>query len=151
MGRGRAVRLIAATILIVALAVAGTRYFWVRHDRQQAEQTVAALRRTAREARALLEETTATRVTVDTNLELVKANDARLRAQAAALHSDLEQTVAGTTTTAIGAYLTASQANNLSACLIGVSQALNQLSVGDNRAIASLKAVDQPCRLAGAP
>ena len=105
----------------------------MRNERQQAEQTVAALRRTVRQARALLEAATATRMTVDTNLDLVRRNDARLRAQATTLHADLEHTVAGTTTTAIGAYLTASQANNLSACLVGVSQALNQLAVGDNR------------------
>jgi hypothetical protein len=142
--------LIAAAILFVALVAAGARYFWVRHERQQAEQTVAELRHTARQARALLADVTATRSTVEANLELVRANDARLRLQAKALHADLDKTVANTTTAAIGAYLTASQANNLSACLIGVSQALNQLSVGDGRAIASLKAVDLPCRAAGA-
>ncbi len=144
MGRGRAVGLIASAILVVALVAAGARYFWARHERQQAELTVAALRRTAREARALLAEVTETRTTVDTNLDLVKLNDAQLRAQAAALHADLDQTKAGTATTSVSAYLTASQANNLSQCLIGVSQALNQLSVGDGRALASLRAVDAP-------
>ncbi len=93
---------------------------------------------------------TATRGTVDANLALVVANDARLRDQVAALHADLDQTRAGTASTSVSAYLTAVQANNLSACLVGVSQALNQLSVGDGRAIASLKAVDAPCRAAGA-
>ena len=151
MGRGRAVGLIAAAILVVALVAAGARYFWVRHERQRAEATVVALRRTAKEARVLLEATTETRATVDANLELVTANDARLRSQAAALHADLQRTQAGTATTSVSAYLTASQANNLSKCLIGVSQALNQLSVGDSRAIASLQAVDAPCRAAGAP
>ena len=150
MGRGRAVGLIAAAILVVALVASGARYFWVRHERQQAEQAVAALRRTAKHARALLDEVTATRTTVDANLDLVKLNDAKLQAQAAALHADLERTKAGTATTSVSAYLTASQANSLSQCLIGVSQALNQLSVGDGRALTSLKAVDAPCRAAGA-
>jgi septal ring factor EnvC (AmiA/AmiB activator) len=151
MGRGRAVGLIAAAVLIVALVAAGARYFWIRHERQNIEQTVAELRRTAQQARTLLDEVTETRRTVDANLDLVAVNEARLRAQAGELHADLEQTRAGTTSAAVGAFLTATQANNLSKCLIGVSQALNQLSVGDNRAIDSLKAVDAPCRLAGAP
>src|SRR4051812_35464602 len=129
MGRGRAIGLIASAILVFALVTAGARYFWVRHEREQAEQTVAALRRTAQQARALLDEVTGTRATVDTNLDLVKLNDAKLQAQAAALHTDLERTKAGTATTSVSAFLTASQANSLSECLIGVSQALNQLSV----------------------
>jgi type II secretory pathway component GspD/PulD (secretin) len=150
MGRGRAVLLIASAILVVALVAASARYFWVRHERQQAEQTVEELRRTAMRARTLLDEVTATRVTVDANLELVVQNDARLRAQAAQLHADLDRTRAGTASTSISAYLTAVQANSLSQCLVGVSQALNQLSVGDSSAIDSLRAVDAPCRAAGA-
>ncbi len=47
MGRRRAVLLIASAILVVVLMAAGARYFWVRHERQQAEQTVEKLRHTA--------------------------------------------------------------------------------------------------------
>ena len=41
------------------------------------------------------------------------------------------------------------RANNLGACLTGVSRALNQLAVGDAGAIKSLQVVDGPCRAAG--
>ena len=65
------------------------------------------------------------------------------------MHADLDRTRADTTAAEIGAYRTGAQANNLRACLTGVSQALNQLSVGDGRSIASLQAVEVPCRAVG--
>ena len=55
---------------------------------------------------------------------------------------NLDQTRADTTAAEVGAFTSGAQANNLAACLTGVSQALNQLAVGDGGAISSLQAVD---------
>jgi hypothetical protein len=150
MGRDRTLRLIAIAVCIVALIGVGLRYLWLRNERQHAEQTVAMLVATVARARTVLADLDQTRTAVDRDLAIVQANHERLSARAAMLHAELEKARADTTTAAVGAYLTAAQANNLRACLIGVSQALNQISVGDSRAIASLRAVDGPCRAAGA-
>lgn len=151
MGRDRVVRLIAIAVCVVVFAAVAARYLWLRRERQHTEQTVATLVRKVAAASALLSELRTTRAVVDSDMEIVRANHERLRARATALHADLEQTRANTTTAAIGAYLTAAQANDLGTCLTGVSQALNQLSVGDRDALASLQAVEKPCRAAGVP
>jgi hypothetical protein len=149
LGRGRAVPLIAAAICVIALVGVGLRYLWLRDERRSAEHSVAMLVRQSVKARALLREVRETRVTVDENVALVEAHRARLQAEVAMLRADLARARAGTTAAQITAYLTVAQANNLRACLTGVSQALNQLSVGDGRALDSLLAVDRPCRAAG--
>ncbi len=51
---------------------------------------------------------------------------------------------------ALNAWLTATQINALRECLNGVNRALNQTSVGDTRATASLTAVRSACEAAGA-
>ena len=65
------------------------------------------------------------------------------------MHTQLDRTRADTTAADVGAFASGAQANNLGACLTGVSRALNQLAVGDTGAIKSLQAVDGPCRAAG--
>ena len=67
----------------------------------------------------------------------------------AALHAGLDQTRADTTTAEVARSRPARRRSNLAACLPRVSQALNQLAVGDGGAISSLQAVDAQCRMAG--
>jgi hypothetical protein len=149
IGRDRAVPMIVAAICIVALATVGLRYVLLRADRRSTEHTVETLTQHTREAVALLRSVTVTRVTADENNAKVRAERDRVRAVAALLHANLDRARADTTASAIGAFVSGSQANDLSACLTGVSQALNQLSVGDGRSIQSLQRVDGPCRRAG--
>ncbi len=150
IGRDRAVPVIVAAICIVALATVGLRYALLRADRRATEHTVETLTRHTREAVTLLRSVTATRVTADENNARTRAERDRVRAVATLLHADLDRARAETTASAIGAFVSGSQANELSECLTGVSQALNQLSVGDGRSILSLQKVDAPCRRAGA-
>lgn len=149
MGRGRGLQLIAVGFCALALIAVGARYFVVRNQRQHTEQTVLRLTRQATAALALLHRVTDTRVGADEHNIMLEAQRNDVRALAASLHADLDRTRAETTTAQVGAFTTGTQANGLAACLIGVSQALNQLAVGDAGAIKSLKAVDGPCRAAG--
>ncbi len=149
MGRDRAALVIVAALCVVALATVGVRYLWLRADRQATEHTVAELTQHTREAVALLRSVSTIRASADVSNGKVRAERDRVRAVALLLHTDLDRAKAETTASAIGAFVSGSQANDLTACLIGVSQALNQLSVGDGRAIQSLQKVEGPCRRAG--
>jgi hypothetical protein len=142
--------MVVAAICIVALATVGLRYVLLRADRRATEHTVATLTQHTRDAVALLRSVTVTRATADGHNATVRSERDRVRAVATLLHADLDRAKAQTTASAIGAFVSGSQANDLSACLTGVSQALNQLSVGDGRSILSLQKVDGPCRRAGA-
>lgn len=149
MGRGRALQLITVVLVALALIGVGVRYFWVRNERQHTEQTVVSLTRQTTAALALLHRVTSTRVTADEHNIALEAQRNSVRALAASMHTDLDRTRADTTTAEVGAFTSGAQANSLSACLTGVSQALNQLAVGDSGALRSLQAVDRPCREAG--
>lgn len=149
MGRERAWKVGVAVVCALALLVVGARYFWVRHERQRTEHTVLTLTRETKAALALLHRVTATRSAADAHNVRVQGQRDGVRALAASMHADLDRTRADTTAADVGAFTSGSQANNLAACLTGVSQALNQLAVGDNGAIGSLRAVDAPCRAAG--
>jgi hypothetical protein len=149
MGRARAVVVVVAGLCALALVAVGLRYFLVRNDRIHTEQTVARLKTQAGAALDLLHEVQAVRAAADANNLAVTADRDRTRAAAALLHADLAQTQAATTAAGIGAYTSGVAANNLRACLTGVSQALNQLSVGDANSIKSLAAVEAPCRAVG--
>jgi ABC-type transporter Mla subunit MlaD len=149
IGRDRAVPMIVAAICIVALATVGLRYWLLRADRRSTEHTVQTLSRTTTEAVALLRSVTAKRTTVDDDNTETRTERDRVRAVAVLLHAELDQARANTTASAIGAFVSGTQANDLGECLTGVSQALNQLSVGDGRSIQSLQKVDGPCRRAG--
>jgi hypothetical protein len=149
IGRERAVPVIVAVVCVVALATVGLRYVILRSDRRSTEHTVQTLTATTRRAVALLRTVTATRVKADDHNTTVRMERDRVRAVALLLHTNLDQARADTTASAIGAFVSGSQANDLSACLTGVSQALNQLSVGDGRSIDSLQKVEGPCRRAG--
>lgn len=141
--------MIVAGICIVALATVGLRYVLLRADRRATEHSVQTLTEQTRAAVTLLRSVTATRVAADDDNTKVRAERDRVRAVATLLHADLDRARAETTASAIGAFVSGSQANDLSECLTGVSQALNQLSVGDGRSILSLQKVDGPCRRAG--
>ena len=141
--------MIVAGICIVALATVGLRYVLLRADRRATEHSVETLTDQTRHAVTLLRSVTATRVAADDDNTKVRAERDRVRAVAALLHAELDRAKAETTASAIGAFVSGSQANDLSECLTGVSQALNQLSVGDRRSILSLQKVDGPCRRAG--
>lgn len=142
-------QLIAVGLCALLLIAVGARYFDVRNERQHTEQSVLRLTREATAALALLHRVTDTRVTADEHNVALEAQRNDVRALAASMHAELDHTRADTTTAQVGAFTTGVQANNLAACLTGVSQALNQLAVGDSGAIKSLKAVDGPCRAAG--
>jgi hypothetical protein len=149
MGRDRVLRLAAVVICVLALVAVGARYALLRDDRQHTEQSVATLRKHTRQALVLLHAAETKHTAADQhNAELTTQRDA-IRTLAAALHTDLSRTRAETTTSAVGAFVSGSQANQLTQCLAGISQALNQLAVGDANSILSLQAVEEPCRRAG--
>jgi hypothetical protein len=139
----------AVALCAVVLIAAGARYFLLRDDRISTERNVETLTRHTTAALAVFRKVSGTRTEADRANTLTRAERDRVLVLAATLHADLDRTHADTTAAGIGAYTTGAQANNLRACLTGVSQALNQLAVGDGRSIASLKAVDAPCRAAG--
>ncbi len=140
---------IAIGLCALVIVAAGARYFLVRDDRIATEQTVTRLTVKTARALAVFRTVSATRTEADHANTLTQAERDRVLALAAALHADLDRTRADTTAAEIGAYTTGAQANNLRACLTGISQALNQLAVGDGRSIASLRAVETPCRAVG--
>jgi hypothetical protein len=133
----------------LALIAVGLRYLMLRDQRRHTERTVATLTHEATGALALLRGVQATRNAADQRNVLSQAELDGVRAAAAALHADLSRTRADTTAAAVGAFTSAAQANQLRTCLTGVSQALNQLAVGDGSALTSLQAVEQPCRAVG--
>jgi hypothetical protein len=143
------VRLIAVGLCAFVLVAAGARYFLLRDDRIDAEQSVATLTRRTSEALAVFRKVSGTRIGADRANTITQAERDRVLALAVAVHADLDRTRADTTAAEVGAYVSGAQANNLRLCLVGVSQALNQLAVGDGRSIASLRAVDTPCRAVG--
>jgi cytoskeletal protein RodZ len=141
--------MIVLAICIVALLAVGLRYVIVRHDRQSTEQSVARLTQTTDDALELLRDVSQTRSSADRQNTETTAERDQVRTAAALLHAELDQARAETTASAVGAFASGAQANDLAACLVGVSQALNQLSVGDGRSISSLQRVDAECRRAG--
>jgi hypothetical protein len=149
MGRGRVLQMVALGLCALLLVAVGARYLVVRNERQDTEQSVLRLTRQATAALALLHRVTDTRATADEHNIALEAQRNDVRALAASMHAELDRTRADTTAAEVGAFTTGVQANNLAACLTGVSRALNQLAVGDTGAIKSLKAVDGPCRAAG--
>jgi hypothetical protein len=136
---------------VCALAVVGVglRYVVLRADRQSTEASAAKLTRRTNEALRLLRAVAGTRDRFDRFNDAVEVERDQVRSAAALLHGELDKARAETTSLGIGAFVSGTQANNITECLTGVSQALNQLSVGDSRAIASLQAVEGPCRTAG--
>jgi hypothetical protein len=150
-GRRRVLVLAIAAVAVGALLLVGVtaRYFLVRADRQRTEQSVEDLTRVTRDALALLRSVSATRGSADTyNAETTAERDG-VRAIATVLHAELDKARAEMTSSALGAYVSGAEANFVGECLTGVSQALNQLSVGDGGAIRSLQAVEAQCRRAG--
>jgi hypothetical protein len=142
-------RLIVVATCAFVIFAAGARYFILRDDRIRTEDTVTMLTLRTSEALEVFRKVAATRTEADDANTLTAAERDRVLALAETLHADLDRTRADTTAAEIGAYVTGAQANDLRACLTGVSQALNQLAVGDGRSIASLRAVDAPCRAVG--
>jgi Trp operon repressor len=149
MGRGQAAVLVVACLCALALVAVGARYYLVRDQRIDTEQTVAKLKRQTSAALDLLRDVQTVRRRAEASNVMVAADRDRVRAAAALLHADLSQTQAATTAAGIAAYTSGVAANNLRACLTGVSQALNQLAVGDRNSIKSLAAVEAPCRAVG--
>ena len=149
MGRGRTRWIVATALCALALVVVTGRWLWLRHDRQDAEHSVLLLTRETGDALALLHRVTDRRAGADERNAGLEGQRDGVRALAAAMHADLDRARADTTAADVGAFASGAQANNLAACLTGVSRALNQLAVGDAGAIKSLQAVDGPCRAAG--
>ena len=148
-GRVPVLRLVAVALCAAVIGAAGARYLVLRDDRIETEQTVSSLTLRTSAVLDVFRKVEATRTEADRTNTLTENERDRVLALAAAVHADLDRTRADTTAAEIGAYTTGAQANNLRACLTGVSQALNQLAVGDGRAVASLQAVDAPCREVG--
>jgi hypothetical protein len=148
-GRKRVILIVVASVCAVALVGTGLRYLIVRHDRQSTESSVAALTRATNRSLRLLRAVSDVRDDVDRRNDAARLERDQVRAAAALLHTELDKALAETTSSSIEAFVSGAQANNVAACLVGVSQALNQLSVGDGGAIGSLQAVEGPCRQAG--
>lgn len=148
-GRGRTTVVVVAAVCAVLVIVVAARYVWLREQRRSTEHHVATLTVQLTDALALFREVQSTRSGADEHNATTRAHRDQVRAAAAALHQQLSLTRADTTAAEIGAFTSGAQANNLRACLTGVSQALNQLAVGDRRAVASLRSVDAPCRAVG--
>jgi hypothetical protein len=140
---------IAVALWTLALVAVGARYLSLRTDRQHTEQSVVALTRATTKTLHAVRRLQAEQAAAEAANTLVKAERDRIRAVALGLHADLARAQADTTAAEVGAFTSGAQANNLRACLTGVSQALNQLAVGDMSSIASLQAVDAPCRAVG--
>ena len=146
-GRGIAIGVLVATLLVVAGS-----WWRITVDRNgQAEaltkvgQTTSVLVETRSSlAGALVDAGTTEAVTERT----VHERDS-LTAVAASLQVQIASTRTQRNTTAVAAFATGARAGVLARCLGGVQQALNQLSVGDAGALASLRQVEQPCREAG--
>jgi hypothetical protein len=141
--------IVVAALCVVAVVGVGLRYVLLRADRRATEQSVARLTRTTGEALRLLRAVSGTRSRADWYNSAVQAERDQVRAAATLLHAELDRARAETTSSAIGAFVSGAQANNVAECLTGVSQALNQLSVGDGGSIRSLQSVEAPCRSAG--
>jgi hypothetical protein len=148
-GRSRPLALVAAALCALLVLGVVARYVVLRVDRSTTERSAERLTRMTNEAMVLLRSVHGTRSRADWYNDALEGERNRIRSAAALLHAELDRSRAEITSSAIGAYVSGSQANFVSDCLTGVSQALNQLSVGDTRAIASLQLVEDPCRRAG--
>jgi hypothetical protein len=147
--RHRAIAWIAAAVCALVVLGVALRYVVLRVDRHATDRSVERLTRTTNEALVLLRAASSTRERADWYNDAVEVERDQVRSAAALLHTELDKARAETTSSAISAYVSGSRANVVGECLTGVSQALNQLSVGDTRAIRSLEAVEAPCRQAG--
>ncbi|MGZ6994205.1 MAG: hypothetical protein ACXVIM_03280 [Acidimicrobiia bacterium] len=145
----RAKHWVAAGLCALALVAVGARYLWLHEQRLHTEESVAGLTRRTTQALHVLRRLQTKQAAAELSNTSVQAERDRIRAVAAAMHDNLSRARADTTAAEVGAYVSGAQANNLRACLTGVSQALNQLAVGDGQSLASLQAVDAPCRAAG--
>ncbi len=136
----------------LALVVVGTRYFWVRHERQDAEHTVAG---------ADPGDEGGTRAAAQgdrRNVHWPTSTTPRCSRSATASARSPRRC----TQTSTGPTRTSPRRRSERSCPAprpttsepasrGSPQALNQLAVGDCGAIASLQAVEGPCRAAGIP
>lgn len=149
----RAARAAIVAVLLVALTVAGVA--WWRRTADGDERRRVEHRE--RVALTWLDDTVAqladTRSRVATTEELVAATTTErddLRLLAEGLRGQIEVSRAETSAAGVEAFVAGGRASELARCLRGVEQALNQLAVGDGGALASLRAVAEPCRAAGA-
>lgn len=151
MMAGRRLRTVVAVVLVIGLASAG---LWRRSQ-------LAADARSAREARARLRSTLAiTERHIADSLVLIARADREnesLRTEADGLRRVADELAARIQAVqrqrddaAIVAWVSGGQITVLRTCLDGVNRALNQVSVGDARATASLEAVRKECEAVGA-
>lgn len=146
-------RTIAVLALIVALGAAGAaslRLANARDDRGHTQSLERGTARTLASATARLVRTRADLAATSARNVITGRERDDLRALAAGIANELQRTRRSTTDSNVDAFTTGSRANVLARCLAGVSRALNQLSVGDGGALASLQAVAEPCRAARA-
>jgi hypothetical protein len=142
---------VVAVVLVVLLVAAG----WWRRARLEDETAVA---RADRRTEAL--EITRTRARLRTVLlraAQVETDNAALRATATELTGTalgLANQIAGVQRerddASLAAFYAGHRVADLHTCLDGVERALNQVSVGDPGAVASLGAVTTACRAVGA-
>lgn len=146
-------RTITVLALIVALGAAGAASLRLANARDDRGHTQSLERETA----STLASATAQLVRVEADLAarnernvLTRRERDDLRALAAGLANEIQRTRRSTMDSNVDAFTAGNRANVLARCLAGVSRALNQLSVGDGGALASLQAVAEPCRAARA-
>ncbi len=135
---------VAAASLAALLVVAAAGWAYYRLD-TRLHSTQAALARTRA---TLVNRTDDLEATVATLGQRTKQRD-DLQTSLAQAQSDLAALNQKLDATGLKAYAEAEYANTLSRCLVGVQQALNAISVGDNaKAVSSLDAVSGSCQQA---
>jgi hypothetical protein len=146
--RGRKSVIVVVLCAVAVLAIGG-RYVALRQDRVSTESSVDDLTRATNRALRLLREVSYSRDAIDADNDAARDEGEKVRGAARLLHTELDKALAETTSSSIEAFSSGARANDVAACLVGVSQALNQLSVGDPGSIRSLQTVEGPCRAAG--
>jgi hypothetical protein len=145
----KSVTIVVVALCAVAVLAVGGRYVALRQDRVSTESSVDDLTRATNRALRLLREVSYSRDAIDTDNVATRGERDKVRGAALLLHTELDKALAETTSSSVEAFTSGARANDVAACLVGVSQALNQLSVGDPGSIRSLQSVEGPCRAAG--
>jgi hypothetical protein len=151
MRSGRRIRYALLAVAVVALGTAGLiRRSHLRDESAAARTARQELRTRIDRTRHTTSEVTAAAVRVEQDVAALDGELAGVRRAADDLAGQIRAAQEERDTAALNAWLTGTQINALRECLRGVNRALNQASVGDDRAASSLAAVRSSCEAAGA-
>jgi hypothetical protein len=150
MVSGRGLRLVLAAVLVLGLAGAGV---W---RRSEIEADVHTARETRVRLRAILATTRRDITDALVMITRVEHGNSSLRTEVTGLRHAAEDLAARIHAVrrqrddaALAAWVTGGRIHLLRTCLTGVNRALNQLSVSDPKAVASLEAVRSDCEAVG--